>query len=265
MVDSVATVALETLRDLLIEETKFLLSVSGKVEEVRRQLTAMHDFLKDADKRKDINNSETVRHWVANLRNLSIEAENILERYVVEVTSRREGKNLKEKLKRFTCILSECLSVHQTGKDIEDIMSRMADLTKQAESMTKGDNSSKPVGNIDPRKTYGLDVGKHFVGMNEDIKLLESFLDSDNVSHQVISICGMGGLGKTTLATKLYKGVVAQRSFEARAWTCITQQCQPKSVFRAILKQLAPQEGAEQDHEDELVRQLYNVQKEKRC
>ncbi|KAL0412937.1 UNVERIFIED_CONTAM: putative disease resistance protein RXW24L [Sesamum radiatum] len=79
MVDSVATVALETLRDLLIEEATFLLGGSGQVEEVQRQLTTIHCFLKDADKRKDRYNSETVRNWVAELRDLSIIAENVLE------------------------------------------------------------------------------------------------------------------------------------------------------------------------------------------
>ncbi|KAK4406733.1 hypothetical protein Sango_0679800 [Sesamum angolense] len=89
MVDSIATMALETLRDLLIEEAKFLSSVSGQVEEVRRQLATMHYFLKDADKRKDRYNSDTARHWVAELRDLSIKAENVLERYAIEVTSKR--------------------------------------------------------------------------------------------------------------------------------------------------------------------------------
>ena len=57
MVDSVATIALETLRDILIEEAKFLSSVGGEVEEVRRQLNIMHCFLKDADRRQDRYNS----------------------------------------------------------------------------------------------------------------------------------------------------------------------------------------------------------------
>ncbi|KAL2228920.1 UNVERIFIED_CONTAM: putative disease resistance protein RF9, partial [Sesamum indicum] len=96
MVDSVATIALETLRDLLIEEAKFLSSVGGAVEEVRRQLNIMHCFLKDADRRQDLYNSQIVQNWVAELRDLSIQAEIVLERYAIEVVSRREGKGLKK-------------------------------------------------------------------------------------------------------------------------------------------------------------------------
>ncbi|KAK4424565.1 putative disease resistance protein [Sesamum alatum] len=265
MVDAVATIALETVRDLLIDKARFLLNVSGQVEEVQRQLTVMHCFMKDADKWKDRYNSDVVRHWIAELRGLSIKAENVLERYAFEVMSKREGKNLKEKLKRFTCILSECLSIDQIGKEIEVIMSCMGDLTKQLESINKGESSSRSTDDSDwSRKSYGLDVEIYFVGMKEEIKLLELLVQSDDISHQVISICGMGGLGKTTTATKIYNGEVAQHRFEARAWICISQQFQPKSVFQALLKQLDPHSGEEQD-ENELVRKLYNVQKEKKC
>ncbi|KAL0349186.1 UNVERIFIED_CONTAM: putative disease resistance protein [Sesamum angustifolium] len=169
--------ALETLRDLLIEEAKFLSSVSGEVEDVRRQLNVMHCFLKDADRRRDRYNSETVQNWVAELRDLSIQAEDVLERYFIEVVSRREGKSLKKVLKRFTCILTEWLSMHQIGEEIKGIKSRMSDLTKQLESMRIGDNSSRLVDDTDwSRKTYDHEVEKYFVGMKEDIEQLESLL-----------------------------------------------------------------------------------------
>ncbi|KAK4406027.1 putative disease resistance protein [Sesamum angolense] len=232
MVDAVATMALETLRDLLIEEAKFLSSVRGQVEDVHRQLNTMHSFLKDADRRQD--------------------------RRV-----QREGKGLKNVLKRFTRILSEWMSMHQIGEDIKDIKSRMSDLTKQLESMSVADTSSRSVDDTDwSRKTYGHEIEEHFVGMKKDIGKLQSLLTSNDRSTRVISICGMGGLGKTTLANKIYKGNVVQQRFEVRAWICISQQFQPKTVFQRLLKQLLPNESEEQD-EDTLVRKLYQVQKDK--
>ncbi|KAL0414067.1 UNVERIFIED_CONTAM: putative disease resistance protein [Sesamum radiatum] len=267
MAEAVASMALETLQDLLIERVKVLRGVGGQVDNVRRQLNTMHCFLKDASKRQDTDDSETIHNWVSELRDLATEAEIILERYTVEVTFRKNARNLKGKLKRFTCILSECLSMSQIGKETKIIKSRMTDLTKQLESISsKWESSSSSVDDTDwSRKTFGLAVEQYFVGMKEETQLLESLLtNDDHSSNQVISICGMGGLGKTSLARKVYQGEAVQGWFEARAWICISQQFQRRSVFQGLLKQLLPYENVEQ-HDDELVRKLYHAQKQKKC
>ncbi|KAK4406117.1 putative disease resistance protein [Sesamum angolense] len=155
--------------------------------------------------------------------------------------------------------------MHQIGEEIKGIKSRMSDLTKQLESMRIGDNSSRLVDDTDwSRKTYGHEVAKYFVGMKEDIEQLESLLTTDDKSNGAISICGMGGLGKTTLVAKIYNGEAVQRCFKYRAWVCVSQKFQPKTIFQRLLKQLLPNEAEEQD-EDALVRKLCDVQKNRKC
>ncbi|KAK4425096.1 putative disease resistance protein [Sesamum alatum] len=131
MVEAVASVALEILRDLLIEEVRVLSGVGGKVDDVCRQLNAIHCFLKDASKRQDKENSVTIRNWVSALRDLANQAEIILE--------------------------SECLSMHQIGKETEIIKSRMIDLTKQLEFVSsKWESSLSSLDDTDwSRKTFG--------------------------------------------------------------------------------------------------------------
>ncbi|KAG8387539.1 hypothetical protein BUALT_Bualt02G0031600 [Buddleja alternifolia] len=76
----------------------------------------------------------------------------------------------------------------------------------------------------------------------------------------------MGGLGKTTLARKIYQNKEVQRTFIARAWVCVSQQFNVKSVLQQILEQLVPDEKQIANMEQrELVIKLNKVLRRKSC
>ncbi|EYU31736.1 hypothetical protein ABFS82_07G059900 [Erythranthe guttata] len=262
-------VCLQTIRDLLVEETRFLYGVSDAVEKVERELNTIHCILMDADKWQDKHKTAILRDWTAQLNELASRAEYVLEKYAVEVTSRRRGGNLIEKVKRFSCILGECSTVHQIGEEIEAIRSSLTVLTGKLQVMAPWGSSSSSREDQQHllRITFKHVVKQHFVGMEKDIESLVSLVKDK--SNPVISIYGMGGLGKTTLARKIYHHEDVIRVFgKARAWVCVTQQFQATVVLRQILKQLLPDEEKEQISNmeySELVDKLHDVQMQKKC
>nr|XP_043633371.1 putative late blight resistance protein homolog R1B-16 [Erigeron canadensis] len=84
---------------------------------------------------------------------------------------------------------------------------------------------------------YGSNVeGEEVVvGFDEEVvTLLDQLTSSSIKSLQVISIAGMAGLGKTTLATKLYNHPLVEYFFDIRAWTCVSQVYQVKDLLLNI-------------------------------
>ncbi|GFP83394.1 probable disease resistance rpp8-like protein 4 [Phtheirospermum japonicum] len=119
------------------------------------------------------------------------------------------------------------------------------------------------------RRTYPHQVEEDFVGSERDIedlvgKLVKS--DGDRI-YQVVSITGMGGIGKTTMAKKIYHHADIRSHFNAFAWVCVSQQWQKEDVLQRILNKLEPAKKKEISSmkEDELVEELVEVQERKRC
>ncbi|MFS8025112.1 putative P-loop containing nucleoside triphosphate hydrolase [Helianthus anomalus] len=56
------------------------------------------------------------------------------------------------------------------------------------------------------------------VGMDGDAELIRDKLVEDQKKLNVVSIVGMGGIGKTTLATKVFNDGYVKHHFYVRVW-----------------------------------------------
>ncbi|XP_049391844.1 putative late blight resistance protein homolog R1A-3 isoform X8 [Solanum stenotomum] len=93
------------------------------------------------------------------------------------------------------------------------------------------------------------------VGHEEDeAKMIAQLLDKHESELDVISIVGMPGLGKTTLANKVYNNTKVTTHFNVRARCTVSQKCNKSKVLGEILQQVTGSEGKES--EDDLAEKL---------
>ncbi|KAF3658255.1 dolichyl-diphosphooligosaccharide--protein glycosyltransferase subunit DAD1 [Capsicum annuum] len=93
-------------------------------------------------------------------------------------------------------------------------------------------NSTKKVEN------KSLTTDKIIVGFEKETNWLISKLTSGPKDLDVISITGMPGSGKTTLAYKVYNDKSVARRFDIRAWCTVGQECDKRNLLNKVYNQV---------------------------
>ncbi|KAK5786813.1 hypothetical protein PVK06_041459 [Gossypium arboreum] len=227
---SAVSYALETI-DKLTQEVTSLWGVDEQVEGLASELRWMQSFLKVADARKV--NHEVIRTSVVEIRELAYDAEDVIETFSLKVASKRKG-GFSNCIKRSACFLKEGCLLHQIKWEA--------------------------------RRPYPHVMDDNIVGLDNDVKKLIPVLVEEGSQCRVLSICGMGGMGKTTLAKKIYRESQVVGHFKHLSWAYVSQNCQKRKVWEDILSDLnILSETDKKMKVEKLVEKLSNFLTENKC
>ncbi|KAL6011418.1 hypothetical protein ACLOJK_001866 [Asimina triloba] len=93
------------------------------------------------------------------------------------------------------------------------------------------------------------------VGLEEDSMKIKGWLFQQNESLNEIGIVGMGGLGKTTAAQKVFNDRQVEDHFDRRIWVSVSQTFSEEEIMRSILKYLG--DAGLGDSQGELLKQIH--------
>ncbi|KAB2622267.1 disease resistance protein RGA3 [Pyrus ussuriensis x Pyrus communis] len=243
---------LKKVASLAAQEFSLLSGFEEEVTRLRDSLYITEAMLRDAEQSQV--GSEAVELWVKKLEDIAHDADDVLDEYEYEVL-RRKVELQNQKKKKVLNFLSHHNPIafrHQMAHKIKKMNASLEDLNKMAASIglvarSADLTSFRDTGLLDSRETVSCFVQDEMfiVGRDEVAsEIVTTLINSSNTqeigSLSVMAIVGMGGLGKTTLAKKVYHDSEISRHFNKKIWICVSTNFEVKAVLSMILEHLKP-------------------------
>ncbi|XP_042988811.1 disease resistance protein RPP13-like [Carya illinoinensis] len=129
---------------------------------------------------------------------------------------------------------------HDAAKKIEGFNHK---INKILDTVQRYEAEATPVAAVDVALERHRSVIKEtdVVGFAIDSTKLEKQLTEGDSKLGVISIIGMGGSGKTTLAWKIYNTLLVERHFVCRIWVHASFQFRTRDLLLEMLKSAIPE------------------------
>ncbi|KAL8556491.1 hypothetical protein ACS0TY_004075 [Phlomoides rotata] len=210
----------------VIHKVKFLIGVEDQVQSLKDELQSI---LNDAARMQG--NSKLTRQWIRNVREVALDAEDAIEIFTLKV---------------HTPIPFHILDRNEVGKMIESIKYRLQGL--QERRVNYGINNLGEVGTVSSseiiewrhRMAILFQKDKDVVGLNEDANLLlKNVILNEKKGLSLAAIVGMGRIGKSTLARKIYNHPDVAARFEKRAWVVVSSAFAEEDIMMGIMYQLS--------------------------
>ncbi|XP_071917510.1 disease resistance protein RPM1-like isoform X2 [Coffea arabica] len=247
MAETVLSFVLDQLSTFLREEGRLLGGLRQEVQFIMDELEQMRAFLREAEAKEE-DAQPTLQQWIKQVRDAAYDTEDILDEFVARF-ARHRATGFYGSVRRIFSSIKNLRARHRVASEIQSIKSRIKSISEAHQRYQSEYGISAPASNslsavntttwrysrddallVEEAKLVGIDQPKK--------RLISELLEEDDHQLKVVSVVGMGGLGKTTLVKKVHEDPEVRRHFPVRAWVTVSQTCDFQYLLKDLIRQL---------------------------
>ncbi|KAM2371798.1 hypothetical protein FF1_046080 [Malus domestica] len=243
MAESAVKFLLDKVAPFFENDLQLLGGFREEIVYLRGELERLTAFLRVADAFEE--SDEEVKVWVKQVRDIAHDSEDVLDEFTL-LQAHDHGKGLYSSIHKFSCCIKNMKSQYRIAAELQGINSRIRNISevhrrlshkfKMAEQGSGSSTADQMWG--DHRGDALLLEKTDIVGIVKPIKQMVGWLVSGGSGRQVVSVAGMGGLGKTTLAKQVYDAAEVKKHFKVSAWVTVTQSLRLRELLKDMIQQL---------------------------
>nr|UBY07014.1 NBS-LRR disease resistance protein [Dasypyrum villosum] len=239
ILDALTSKFLTKLAQLIEDEVVMTLSVNKDIKRLKKNLEHFSAVREDAEALAM--EDRRIEAWWKNMTDVMFDVDVIIDLVMVQ----------SQKLllpPRSVCCNQSMVSCfgklsfdHKVARRIKDINEKLDEIKTNTEmfSLDRTIRQQLQVTTVDRNQTSPIDelevVGREIKQSVDDIvQMIVSGFHENSTS--VLGIQGMGGIGKTTLAQKIYNDQMIREKFQVHIWLCISQSYTETGLIKQAIR-----------------------------
>ncbi|KAK7322560.1 hypothetical protein VNO77_25946 [Canavalia gladiata] len=250
MAETAVLFVLRRVYQLLTEEGRVLKQVHKDFTYIKHELESIQAFIKDADKRaidESCDTNDGIKTWVKQLRELSFRIEDVIDEYIMDVAHHHHPRCIST-LHNIAHQIKTLMPRHRVAAQIQEIKLSISEVKERSErynfesSLEQGSTNLQRIKDVKWRNPHLASLfieEDEVIGFENQRDQVVGWLVNGARDRSVVSVVGMGGLGKTTLAKKVFDNQQVKVHFDCHAFVIVSQSYTLEALLIDMMKQFS--------------------------